>query len=94
MKNFLEVPHSYLGPTAMGQITTIQIGQLSKDDVYDFVVFIDEIEVHRVRHNDPQEYINANIRIYASDDLVTAGHARIRNLDHQTYQESKFQMTL
>ena len=56
--------------------------QQEKDGGYAFNVVIDNANVHWERIPDPTTYSNVNI--YASDDLQTAAHARIRDIEHET----------
>ena len=56
--------------------------QQEEDGGYAFYVVIDNVTALRELIPDPTTY--SNIFIYASDDLQTAAHARIRNLEHET----------
>ena len=56
--------------------------QQEEDGGYAFYVVIDNVTALRELIPDPTTY--SNIFIYASDDLQTAAHARIRNIVHET----------
>ena len=65
--------------------THVEISQMEEPaDVFEFIIRINNIEVHRKRNNEPA--VNYDVKVYASDHSWPAAHARIQNITHETWK--------
>lgn len=66
----------------LNEWTHVEMVQMERLNFYEFIIRINNVEVHRKQVNEPVEY--DDVKVYASDQFQAVGHARIRNLIHES----------